>query len=381
MSRQTIAAAAIDYARRGWKPVPIARKSKKPTGKGWQKRPFDPAQFDGNAQNVAIQLGAVSNGLADVDLDCMDAIGFATYFLPATDAIFGRRSKPCSHQLYITDLHQTEQAAVIAYAEYRGGKAGQMIVELRIGANGKGATSVVPPSLHVTGEVVEWANDGEPAHVSGADLRRAVEKLAVACMLKRHYPAEGSRHEGALVIGGVLARAGWTADEITHVVGVVARAVGDGEVSDRVSTAASAVKTKANGEDVAGLARAADVWGKDVADTLAKWLRTDAQRQAKGGREEDSIALAFAEQHVGDYRYVAASRQWMRWRASCWRPEQTLAAFDSARTLCRRAGDAKAKTVAAVEQLAKTDRRIAATAEQFDANPDVFNTPNPTKDL
>jgi hypothetical protein len=250
-----------------------------------------------------------------------------------------------------------------------------MIVELRIGANSKGAASVFPPSLHVTGEAVEWANDGEPAHVGGADLKRAVAQLAVACLLKRHYPGEGSRHEGALVIGGVLARAGWTADEITHVIGVVARAVGDGEASDRVSTAASAVKTKANGEDVAGLARAADVWGKDVAGTLAKWLRTDAPRQAKGGRE-DSIALAFAEQHSGDYRYVAASGQWMRWGGSCWRPEQTLAAFDSARTLCRLAGDAQAKTVAAVERLAKTDRRIAATAEQFDASPNVFNMPD-----
>jgi Bifunctional DNA primase/polymerase, N-terminal len=179
-SPQTIAAAAIDYARRGWKPVPVGRKSKKPTDKGWQNRPFDPAGFNGDAQNVAIQLGAVS--LADVDLDCMDAIGFATDFLPPTGAIFGRRSKPCSHQLYTTDLHQTEQAAVIAYAESTGGKAGQMIVELRIGANGKGAASVFPPSLHVTGESVEWVNDGEPAHVGGADLKRSVaQSRSPAC--------------------------------------------------------------------------------------------------------------------------------------------------------------------------------------------------------
>jgi hypothetical protein len=66
----------------------------------------------------------------------------------------------------------------------------------------------------------------------------------------------------------------------------------------------------------------------------------------------------------------------MRWRASCWRPEQTLAAFDAARTLCRQAGDARAKTVAAVERLAKTDRRVAVEAEQFDTGPDVFNMPD-----
>jgi hypothetical protein len=162
--------------------VPIGRKSKKPTDKGWQKRPFDPAQFNGNAQNVAVQLGAASGGLTDVDLDCMDAIGFATDFLPATDAIFGRRSKPCSHQLYVCDLHRTEDAAVIPYAEFTAGRAGQMIVELRIGANGKGATTVFPPSLHVTGESVEWENDGEPARVGGADHKRAVAQLAVAVL-------------------------------------------------------------------------------------------------------------------------------------------------------------------------------------------------------
>jgi hypothetical protein len=106
------------------------------------------------------------------------------------------------------------------------------------------------------------------------------------------------------------------------------------------------------------------------------WTPQPARRQPKGNRLEDSIALAFAEQHTNDYRYVAASSQWMQWRASCWRPEQTLAAFDAARTLCRQAGDARAKTVAAVERLAKTDRRIAATTEQFDANQDVFNAPD-----
>src|SRR5262249_48793560 len=98
----TIADAALAYHARGWKPVPVRRNKKKPIGTGWQQRPFDAAQFNGNAQNIAIQLGAVSGGLVDVDLDTMLAVGLAPEFLPPTDAIFGHRSKPCSHQLYIT---------------------------------------------------------------------------------------------------------------------------------------------------------------------------------------------------------------------------------------------------------------------------------------
>ena len=48
-------------------------------------------------------------------------------------------------------------------------------------------------------------------------------------------------------------------------------------------------------------------------------------------------------------------------------------------TLCDKAGTASmlasAKTVAAVEKLAKSDRRLAATVDQWDADPWVLNTP------
>jgi Bifunctional DNA primase/polymerase, N-terminal/D5 N terminal like len=372
----TIADAALDYTRRGWKPVAIRRGTKKPIDKGWQTRPFDPAQFNGNAQNVAIQLGEVSGGLVDVDLDTMLAVGLAPDFLPATDAIFGRQSKPCSHQLYITDLCATEKLAAIPYKEFVNGRAGQVLVELRIGGGTKGAATVFPPSLHTSGDVVQWLSDGEPARVPGNKLKRAVLKLAVACLLKPRYPGQGSRHEGALVLGGMLARSGWSADDIRHVVEVLARGVGDDDVPDRVMAATSAVNVKANGHDVAGLTRFGEVWGKDAADTLAKWLRRrdDVRSVNKDAGLEDTVALAFAEQHAEHFRYIAASKHWMRWGGSHWQVEQTLGAFDESRKLCRTAGDAKAKTVASVVTLARSDRRIAATADQWDRDPWSFNT-------
>jgi hypothetical protein len=63
------------------------------------------------------------------------------------------------------------------------------------------------------------------------------------------YAGQGSRHEGALVLGGVLSRARWTENDIRHLVGVIARHAGDGDVRDRVETAASALAAKANGTD------------------------------------------------------------------------------------------------------------------------------------
>src|SRR5262249_27645964 len=103
-----------------------------------------------------------------------------------------------------------------------------------------------------SGETVEWVNDGEPAKVAGEELARAVRKLAVAALLSAHYPGVGSRHEGALVIGGVFARAGWSAQDISHVVRVVARAAGDADVSDRVNAAVGALKVRWSGDVVQG---------------------------------------------------------------------------------------------------------------------------------
>ena len=63
--------------------------------------------------------------------------------------------------------------------------------------------------------------------------------------------------------------------------------------------------------------------------------------------------------------------------------DDTLHAFDRARAICREVAlecdkpasvIASAKTVAAVERLAKADRRLAATAPQWDADGWMFNT-------
>jgi putative DNA primase/helicase len=115
-----------------------------------------------------------------------------------------------------------------------------------------------------------------------------------------------------------------------------------------------------------------------------KQQESKAKPRAKSDKTaglEDRVALEFAAQNVDHFRYVAASNQWMRWSTLHWETESTLAAFDESRKLCRKAGDARAKTVAVVVALARSDRRIAATAEQWDSDPALFNTANATYDL
>jgi putative DNA primase/helicase len=108
---------------------------------------------------------------------------------------------------------------------------------------------------------------------------------------------------------------------------------------------------------------------------------------------EDALALRFADRHESAVRFVAAWGQWFRYDGKVWRPDATLQAFDLARRICREASAecngkksekaalASAKTVSAIERLAKSDRRIAATIDQWDADPWLLNTPDGVIDL
>ena len=107
---------------------------------------------------------------------------------------------------------------------------------------------------------------------------------------------------------------------------------------------------------------------------------------------DEGLALRFSDKHGGTLRYVAGWGRWLEWSGSAWKPDETMRVFDLSRAICRRASAesnapkiaasvASAKTVAAVERLAKADRRHAATVKQWDADPWLLNTPGGTVDL
>jgi putative DNA primase/helicase len=97
---------------------------------------------------------------------------------------------------------------------------------------------------------------------------------------------------------------------------------------------------------------------------------------------EEALALAFADRHAATSRHVAKWGRWLSFDGTRWQHDETLHAFDLARSICREvalecdkppSSVASAKTVAAVERLAKADRRLAATVEQFDADSWLLN--------
>ena len=107
---------------------------------------------------------------------------------------------------------------------------------------------------------------------------------------------------------------------------------------------------------------------------------------------DEALALQFADRHAGDLRFVAAWNKWLVWNGQHWKFEETLRAWDFAREICREAAAqcnkaklapaiASAKTIYAVERLARSDRRLAAVIDQWDADAWLLNTPDGVIDL
>lgn len=156
---------------------------------------------------------------------------------------------------------------------------------------------------------------------------------------------------------------------------------------------------------------AADGWdaadavmeGFDVATFLAHGPRVQVHDIADPGEPvigadesvwgtEDALALAFTRRYHRDWRYVAAWGRWLVWDGRRWRNEDTLAATDLIRGVCRHAALqadnpklaaklATSGTVGGVERLARADRRHAATTAEWDADPWLLNTPGGVVDL
>ena len=159
---------ALDVARReterGRRVIPIPHRSKAPVLVAWQTLRLDlddlPRYFNGEPSNIGVLLGEPSGHLVDIDLDAPEAVALADGFLPTTRSVFGRTSKPRSHREYICEI-STEKFADVEKDE---NDATAMLVEIR----STGSQTMWPSSTHPKVELIEWGEDGEPAHVDRA---------------------------------------------------------------------------------------------------------------------------------------------------------------------------------------------------------------------
>ena len=260
-------ALAAEALARGWHPVALDPSTKKPQGVKWQLRTITRENlsqyFSGNV-GVGLQMGPKSNGLTDIDLDCAEAVVLAPSFLPKTDAVYGRASKRRSHCLYVTP--DPEPKAWVRWMD----DEKKVMLELRMGGGGKGAQSVMPGSVHTSGETYEWDARGEPAKSDCATLKAACVRLAAASLLMRHWPLKGALHDTALAVGGFLARAGWSASAVEHfVLAICSNLRGVQEPKKHAKTARDSVESHAKGAHVYGLPQLCEFFGEEVAKTAA----------------------------------------------------------------------------------------------------------------
>jgi hypothetical protein len=238
--------------------------------------------FNGHPQNLGLLLGA--SGVVDVDLDCEEARALGGHFLPPT-CTFGRESAPRSHFLYRT----TERRHTRKFQVGR-----ETLVEYRdTSQEGTPHQTVIPPSVHPSGELVRFYDEGPPVEIEAGELEARVVRLAAACVFARRWPREeGVRHDAAMAAGSVLIRSGLSEDEAVRFVGVVASYAGDPEVEDREEAVRATATTLRRGGRVTGAPRLKELLCRNDEDARAlskalEWLgfseRAEAESDAPDG--------------------------------------------------------------------------------------------------
>ncbi|MBA4121494.1 MAG: DUF3987 domain-containing protein [Acidobacteria bacterium] len=280
---------ARKYHRRGWQPLPIAYGSKNPNFSGWQKFQTTeadlPNHFNVAAQNIGVLL---HNGLTDVDLDSPEAVKIADYFLPPTDAVFGRASKMRSHRIFKCKGAAFEKFnnPFLVSSKDEKERKNACIVEIR---TGNGLQTVFPGSTHSSGEVVEWHTDGEPLQVDAQNLRRAVALMASACLISTFWRG-GVRQDLTMAVGGALLRNGFDVPQVKKFIKAICFAASDEETADRLKAVDATAQKLKSGKNVYGFPKLAELTDNKLVENVCKWLQIESRQDGEPVHQTDAPA-------------------------------------------------------------------------------------------
>ena len=270
--------------------IALRPNEKLPVRKNWQKarlREDELAnEFSDPSSNIGILLGAPSNGLLDIDLDCEEARAVAPALLPQTSAKFGRPSVGIGHYLYRVDIPPK--------GTKRFSFEGKNLAEIR----STGGQTMVPKSTHPSGESVAWFAEGAPSEVNFLLLRHRVQLVCAATVLIRRYPAKGTRHDLSLAVAGALCKAGVQQDLAETFVRSVTEHVGDEEVEARVANVAGTYRKVLDGEPIWELPKIEELLGRKVGSILASFLGIKSNAVARHEAAETGIELWISTDHV-----------------------------------------------------------------------------------
>ncbi len=262
------------YVKLGWEPLVLPAKSKKSTRKWRNPRTWSDNEIDrefGESSNVGVALGERSGGLIDIDFDCPEAAHFGRLLLSSLPC-FGRSSSPESHRVVISQLSKNRLAYQLPrdIVEASGAARG-MILEIR----GNGHQTMFPPSVHPSGELVEWSDDA--VHIPqmvDAQLLKSCGLIAALSVITMFYPREsGERNEIAMAITGLLARTDLSDETVDALVSSIAEFAGDEEAGLRGGRCKDTREKIANGDRIWGLPELCQRLGFPTAEkTLRKWF-------------------------------------------------------------------------------------------------------------
>jgi hypothetical protein len=142
-----------------------------------------------------------------------------------------------------------------------------MLVEYRA----DGCYTVFPPSIHESGEAVEFFEAGEPTELKRADLLSQVGKLASATLAALNWQ-QGSRHDVALALAGIFFKADWPISEAENFMRAICDGAGDKELDDRLGCIRDTYHRGQVGEAMTGWPTLAEHIGNEVAQKVAEWL-------------------------------------------------------------------------------------------------------------
>lgn len=187
-------------------------KDKKPM-KGWDPRNNSEANSEAVVRDVEFSQDNFGIHLTgrwmDVDVDTDDPHVFAALdaFLPATPHVYGRKGKPRSHRLYMSNGEDYEPTLYPFLRALK--RIPEAQVELRGGALSRGEYSLLPGSVHPSGEAYEWDHIGHarstPVTVPIESVIKGLRKATAVAVLAQHWQ-EGSRQEMAMALAGFLQR-------------------------------------------------------------------------------------------------------------------------------------------------------------------------------
>jgi hypothetical protein len=279
------------YFKLGWRLVPIPKGEKGPRVSDWQHKEFTLADFDLTA-NVGVLLGEPSKWETDIDCDCKQAVSAAKVLLLKTQMIHGRPSNPQSHYHFTSEHSKSE-----AFKDLDG----SMIIEIR----STGGQTVLPPSMHPSGERLAWEVFREASAVEFGLLRQSVAWVATAAILARHWPSAGSRHAVAGLVAGLLVALKLEPLTIEKIVECAATIAGDNDVPDRTRFARETVKTFAEGGKVGGGPKLADEMGPEIVKRIREWFEdTTGKSQIEQLNEKHAVIF----QQSGDLFIITEDR-------------------------------------------------------------------------